>query len=1167
MNFSCFVIGEGPLACACVELLVSCGCRVRGVVSPDPELCALAEEKRLPVYTGDVRLEQVFYAHAFDYLFSIVWRDKLSAEVLSLPRQMAINYHDALLPAYAGTRATVWALLNRERQHGVSWHLMTEQVDAGDTLQQLVVEVDAGETTQSLDLKCLEAGLRSFRRLIDDLDSGRVERTPQLLQNRTFYPLGRLPPNGAVLDWRRPADELDALCRALDFGPHRKNTLALPRVVVGGDVFIIETRGTGPVSNEDPGTVLSPGGGSLVVATGAGSLAVDIVSDIDGQPVQTNDVVARYGLTAGCVLPDTTSFSSDRVSRLLAGMAQAEPYWVQCLARLAPLEIPYPLTRRSSGPVTGPRERLEFDAPDMPGYLVETGNGPVSGQQSLAAAFVVYLARLAGSRHFHVWFGHESLPGADGKTPRLCMPAVPLEIQADRESRAGDLLAHVLLAMQQARQRGTLAREVFARYPEYRLPASAMGIQVDVPGEQATPAAAWPVFLQFSAAGKGGAFELLYAPTVVDETLVRSIGNGFLAFLEGMLALPDTPVGKVSLLSIQDRQRVLEQWNDTEDQSVPDACVHRLIEQQVECGPERVAAVCQGQRLSYRELNGKANVLALELARHGAGKGDYVPVLMNKGLDLLVSYLAIMKAGAAFVPVDLAWPEGRRAGVIDSLGTAVVLVDSSFVGGTAGESPRHLKVDYRSLAIVDENPDRLSDAGAPAYVIFTSGSTGKPKGVINTHRGTVNRFFGCGLDYRRNGHSLQDMRVLNSSAPVFDPSVRQLLWPLTEGGRTVIPLHQARPDPADFLDLVAREQVTSAGAVSSFFNVVTETLETRPGAVGQLASLVHFLVGGEPLDVDTAYRFKSLCPHVALYDAYGPSETAMAVTAFEVKGEKPDVLPIGKPYPNVTAYIVNEDLEPVPVGAIGELCIGGLQVGHGYLNDTEATRTAFVDNPFSRSAGEKLYRTGDFAYYRPDGNIVFTGRKDEQVKVRGVRIELEEIRTALDAHPDVRESVVITSDEAGDEPVLVAYVVPASKAGSLVDRLKTYLSTLLPAASVPSVFMVLEYLPRLVSGKLDRRNLPRPQRAARQPEGRECPPQSALELDLAGIWCEVLGLESLEATAELFTYGADSISMMRIINRIQQQFDVMFTFRDAFECATISDVAARIEHLGYPHES
>jgi amino acid adenylation domain-containing protein len=652
---------------------------------------------------------------------------------------------------------------------------------------------------------------------------------------------------------------------------------------------------------------------------------------------------------------------------------------------------------------------------------------------------------------------------------------------------------------------------------------------------------------------KGG---LAYNLDLFDEATIERMLGHFRTLLESIAAAPDLHLSELPLLTKEERHQLLFEWNDTH-REYPDICIHRLFEEQAERTPEAIAVVFEDQQLTYWQLNENANRIASALAEQGIGKGSYVPVLMDRNIEMVISLLSVMKSGAAFVPLDTRWPTERLGWILDDLNSEVVLLNkesSSSLEGALGRP--FLLVDTQAPETSIPNPDIEVDPSEPIYVIYTSGSTGKPKGAINAHRGIRNRLLWMNEFFGRESAAV----ALQTTHHVFDSAVWQLFWPLINGGKTVVPSPTMEMSADHLAALIEKHGVTITDFVPSVFNVLVPQLVAGSEMQHKLRSLRSVVVGGEEITPSTTYAFLEHFPGVRLTNLYGPTEASIGCIYYEVTGNEDGKIPIGKPIANAYALVLDRDMNLVPVGVVGELYLSGTCLGLGYLNDEEKTRVAFVENPFHEIDHDKLYKTGDLARYLPDGEIEFLGRIDHQVKLRGFRVELGEVESALNGHPAVHQSAIELREDAPEQKRLVAYVVPDGAAPS-PSELRAFVLKMLPEYMVPSTFVVLDELPLAPSGKVDRRALPMPEDPRAQLEAEFVAPRGTLEERVAGIWSEVLGVEWVGAHDNFFELGGHSLLAVRVMTRLNQHFGVELPLRALFDAPTVAGLALAVTQM------
>lgn len=614
---------------------------------------------------------------------------------------------------------------------------------------------------------------------------------------------------------------------------------------------------------------------------------------------------------------------------------------------------------------------------------------------------------------------------------------------------------------------------------------------------------------------------------------------------------PSSTLRSLNVVPESERRQLVAEWNDTARDYGDCMRLHRMVEAQAARTPESVALEFDEQELTYAELNRRANQLARLLRRKGVGPDVLVGIFAERSFELVVSMLAVLKAGGAYVPLDASYPAERLAHMLEDAQAALVLTQPHLENQLPATAKEVLALDASWTAYSDESGDDLDEIGTPedlAYVIFTSGSTGRPKGAMNEHRGICNRLLWMQEQY---GLSADD-HVLQKTPFSFDVSVWEFFWPLLVGARLVIARPEGHRDSAYLVELICRSRITTLHFVPSMLRVFLE----QEGVEGCRESIKRVICSGEALPHQLQERFFARLPGAELHNLYGPTEAAVDVTFWKCqKGDDRLSVPIGRPVANTQMYVLDARMEPVPLGVAGELYIGGVQVGRGYVGRDDLTAERFVQDPFSGTPGARLYKTGDLGRYLPDGVIEYLGRTDFQVKIRGQRIELGEIEEMLDQHPGVAQSVVMMREDTPDDQRLVAYVLPR-QADVSARELNDHLAAQLPLYMVPSAFVMLDELPLTPSGKVNRKDLPTPTLSDLQRAGYVAP-ETPTEQVLAEIWANVLHLERVGLHDNFFELGGHSLLAVSVIERMRQaklQADV----RSMFLAPTIAELATAV---------
>ena len=698
----------------------------------------------------------------------------------------------------------------------------------------------------------------------------------------------------------------------------------------------------------------------------------------------------------------------------------------------------------------------------------------------------------------------------------------------------------------------------------------------DLPGLRLRPVevenetAEFDLSLTLGDTGQGltGSFEYstdLFEPA----TMSRMVGH-FQTLLEGIVVNPEQPISELPLLTGAERHQLIVEWNETRSDYPQDLCMHQLFEAQVERTPDAVAVSFEGQQLTYRELNQQANQLAHYLRDLGAGPETLVSLLTERGTPLLIAILAVFKAGGAYLPLDPHHPPARLRRVIEQSASHLVLAAKEFTPALSqvlsdmDSEVRPRVVYFEDLQFLDGRAeDNLPVCITPrnlAYVIYTSGSTGVPKGAMIEHRGMLNHIYA-----KINGlHLTAADNVAQTASQCFDISVWQMLVALLVGGRVHIFPDAIAHNPAYLLEQVDRHGISILETVPSLLRAMLEVYEEDGASKPLLKKLRWLIPTGEALSANLCRRWLRLYPHVPLLNAYGPTECSDDVThhpIYQPPAETESYMPIGRALMNTRLYVLNPLMIPVPIGVNGELYVGGVGVGRGYLHDAQRTAQSFIPDPFSIEPGVMLYKTGDLARYLPDGTLEFLGRIDHQVKIRGFRIELGEIEMVLKRHPAVRDVIVVAREDVPGDQRLVAYVVLDKERLVAVSDLQNHLVKHLPAYMIPSAFVLLEALPLNSNGKVDRRALPAPDDT--RPGLREAfvAPRTPIEEMVTGIWSQDLGIEQIGIHDDFFTLGGHSLLATQVTSRLRTALQVEVPLRTFFEASTVAQLAEIIPGL------
>jgi amino acid adenylation domain-containing protein len=668
----------------------------------------------------------------------------------------------------------------------------------------------------------------------------------------------------------------------------------------------------------------------------------------------------------------------------------------------------------------------------------------------------------------------------------------------------------------------------------------------DLPTESVTAKFDLTLVIGNTATGLVGVWE--YNTDLFDpSTIARMLGH-FVTLLEAIVANPQARIGELPLLREVERQQLLVEWNSTQTDYPSDKCIHQLFEQQVARTPDAVAVVFDNQQLTYSELNCRANQLAHHLKSLGVDADVLVGLCIERSPLMIVGMLGILKAGGAYVPLDPEYPQARLSFMLEDTQVKVLLTQHNLVESLPQHQAHVICLDTQGQIISLANQDNLNStlsAENLSYVIYTSGSTGTPKGVAVTHQ-AVNR-----LVFNTNYiHLTADECIAQAANIAFDAATFEIWGALLHGAKLVIISKSILLSPQEFALHLRSDKVSVLFLTTALFNQLASVV---PQA---FSCLKYLLFGGEAVDCFWVQQVLEKGAPQQLLHVYGPTENTTFSSWYLVEQlpTKATTIPIGRAIANTQVYILDSHLQPVPIGVPGELYLGGAGLARGYLNRSQLTQQKFLTNPFEETQGSKLYKTGDLARYLADGNIEYLGRIDNQVKIRGLRIELAEIETVLSQHGDVQANCVIAREDIRGDKQLVAYIVPQPEVIPKISQLRQFLKAKLPDYMLPQAFVMLEALPLTPNGKIDHRALPTPDLNT-QIADKFIAPRNPIEETLALIWAQVLRLEQVGIHDNFFELGGHSLLATQVISRLQEAFGTSLLLRYLFESPTIAQLS------------
>lgn len=1118
--------GDESLLIHCAEAYLNAGHGIRAVITARPGTVRWAQARGIAVL-ADAAAWLSLPDVAFDCLFSMASARALPVELVSRAQKLALDFHDSLLPRHAGGHAPAWALMTQETRHGVSWRDMAPENESR-AVRQVAFDIAAGETALSLRARCYEAGLESFKSIIGEIGGEMpaiAQGAARPLSGATAAGRGPdgppRPPALGTLDFSRPAAELARLVGALDFGPYA-SPVARAKIYLGDRTLLVRSaRIPAHASGAAPGTVLQVNGEGVRIATAEGDIVLGGLADAWG-------AAPGPALAAGMVLPTLAARLREQLASRTPEIGQGERFWRQAFATLAPVEIPYPQKPGASQP--GARQLLRV------GLL----QAPAPDRATTVAAFFAWLTALTGQQRISMLYSDRVLDASASGLAGWLSPWVPLTLETMPEGSAQQAAERAAGEVARMHQAGPCPRDLPSRLGRSGAGEhwGKVGLGLGLSGA-AAPAKADLTLM----ANAGGLSLVADAAVFSSETLQRMAGHlaAYLKAFPGaarVAAIPLLPEAEAGMLAAM---------NATATPCDATLGVHEAIAAQAARTPHHAALSFRGQTLSYRELDDRATALAGRLAARGVRAGDIVGLCLERGPDLVAGVLAILKAGAGYLPLDPDYPHDRLLYMIEDSGAALVL--------TCGAVTAKLAIPAEKVFLIDAPGQPsfpspvLAASGAPAgapriaYLIYTSGSTGRPKGVVVTHPNVLNFF--AGLDARI-PHDPPGRWIAVTSL-CFDISVLELCWTLTRGFTIVLHSNALpyRPVAQTILD----EQVTHLQCTPSMASMlVADTLGRQ--ALSRLSAL---LVGGEALSLKLARELRALVPG-SFFNMYGPTETTVWSTACAL-ADIGDFVPLGQPIANTRLSIRTPAGAECPALVAGELLIGGAGVSGGYWQRPELSAERFIADP--AEPGARFYRTGDLVRRHPGGALEFLGRIDHQVKIRGHRIELGEIESVLLRQPGVKDAVVIAREDAAGDWSLAAYITPQGEGVLDTGSIRCSMAETLPDIMLPRAIVMLREFPLTPNGKVDRRAL-LPPRLDTADAGAGLP-QSPPEKAIAAVWEQVLGQPTVAATDNFFDLGGSFFRAVQVQHRLHAAHGCRVGLADMARFPTVRELAAHLE--------
>ncbi len=1127
---TCYVVGEGKIAAYCIGLLIKSGLKVCRVISVDEWL--LNEFKDNSVHAS-LLSEIGLQLAPVDYIFSINNSIILKEHFLSLAKILAVNYHDAPLPHYAGMYATSWAIINGENVHGISWHMITGKVDAGDILESTLVKIDENDTAFSLNTKCFDAAILSFEKLVEAINNGMVHASPQDLSHRSYFGLSARPPLFGCLSPNQTVAEIDRMLRATEFGFNNDNEFMLPSLYLNNRFYVV-TKAT--VFQTNPGHVglVANVDGKRGFYCMDGFIVPETIYSANGDKISTEELLP---LNQEIRLPDHKILAS--VAAYFAIIAKYERYWKRQLLHAGYASWPILMGDHSK-----PEAQFFFDQDTtrlLAGFAPE-----YEIKDIVTAIFGLYLLRLNDTDTGT--FG--LVPTPAGYTEELQASGffsnhVPVNMNFGRNDDVYQAVKNILPALRKVHSAHTFTQSIYYRYAELSEkvifhPAILFVNEMDdVPDAEDGHVLILPA----------NACIRIYTNNAVKFAGIEAILNNFRFFLNNLLLCPTTIFSELPLASRQILSASLEVLQ------VP--CADRgdiknvvgSFWEMVQKYPDNTAVFDTGRHYSYKTFSEDIDKLSACLKNTGVGAGSVVAVSIDRTYYYFVSIMAILQNGAAFLTIDPKIPGDRKKYICENAGASVLLLKSK--QDTFSDGLQELIVPDLLAEKIDSRFNRQSfSADAIAYIIYTSGSSGLPKGVKISNRNLANFLSGAIRLYKIDPND----RILQFSSLSFDACIEEIFCSFCTGASLFLRTEEMLQSD-ELLQFVDEQRITVLDLPTTYWRQVIHT-----NAMASLSSrLKRIIIGGEALTQADVDFWRSTNPHYELINTYGPTETTVVALASYISPTQGEIraVPIGRPLPGYFPFIVDRQNNILPCGLAGELLIAGDSVSPGYIDQQNNKAFVWLNTPAGGLI--RCYCTGDRVYSDKNGIVYFIGRNDAQLKIRGYRVEPAEVESQICKVDGIVSSVVLPEKGSDGEIKLVAFYLTE---GQVVDneKLKSILKDNLPAYMVPGRFISMPDIPLTISGKVDKDKLMALAKIGQEDTLSDMDkPTNETEAYLLSLWQKLLGISQIGIHDDFFEIGGHSLKAVGLMAEIRKDKGLKIPLATLIQHSTISKLAPLIQ--------
>lgn len=1141
-SYSCYLIGEDHLIAECARILIANNFTILGIITSFEPIVDWASVNSIPRFTPKINLTPILN-NEFDYLISAVNSKILTREVLQLAKKMNINFHNAPLPKYAGIHAISWAIVNEEKQYGVTWHEMTSQVDGGDILEQSIFSVDENETAYSLSVKCYEEAIKSFENLIINIKNNTLQKTHQNLSLRSYYSLQKKPKGNGWIQWSDSAANIQKICRATSLGHYSDNTFLSAKFIINNRLFIVNSPPLiGKKSTNPPGFIIKHNEKILKVSTKTNDLVFLDIHDIGSSGKQKNfDIHYKADIFSKAKMD-----VYDALSRIYS---INEKFWVREINAFKASSLPFQSLLKEERSKYYKKICSYRISPENTQYVGKILNCEL--ENAMVALLVIYIYKITDSENVNIKIKSPNLV-KNSFFKLLFSEYVPFNIELDENGSFFDLIKIICNKQKIITEKGLFQHDIFLRYPhisnnfltqesiaiimnDNKINSVSLKENISVVINKKTNTFAWYLNENYKKENHYLYKVIKKFPGQID-TLITSIQkNG------------SNKISNLDILSTKEKENILSKFRLRVTDYPKNNTIIEVFEDIVEKYPDRIALTDSCTNLSYEDLNRISSQLANYLLSHGLTLNKYAAIFGSNNINTIICIIAILKTGAAYIPISSDFPISHIKNILQDSNPLLFLTDKMI------DSKLHNVCNELNIKLVAynqylkaqaskelHNQKTFIAADSLAYIIYTSGTTGKPKGVMVNHRAIVR------LVKNTNYIKMSQKDVVAQAASIsFDAATFEIWGALLNGCKLVVVPSTILLNADHFRLVLAKEKVSILWLTSSLFNQFASI------NLNIFKNLKYLLVGGEVLNSEMIFNVlenKDGRPKYII-NGYGPTENTTFTTTYNIPNDRGRLqsIPIGKSISNTSVYILDKKFNLSPIGVAGELYTGGDGLAIGYLNQPSLTEKKFILNPIPGFQNEKIFKTGDIVRWLPDGNIDYIGRCDNQIKINGFRIEIEGIQNNLLHHKYIQECFVTVEENNDRMKILVAYLVCRKKLTS--KSIQTYLSKKLPIYMIPKIFVFVNRLPLTINGKIDQSKLPKPILNVSRAE--LILPKTQIQKELTTLWEALFKTSQIGITDNFFDIGGHSLLLTHLIIKLKEKFTFDLTIHKFLENPTI----------------